>query len=260
MTKYAAIVEYDGTAYHGWQLQNELPTVQGALEQALVRILGASTRVYGAGRTDAGVHASGQVAHFVADWRHSEHSLLKACNALLPPDVTVIQIHRAPESFHARHSARAKTYVYSFLTRPIRSSVSRQYLWHVPRPVDVAAMKEASAHLLGAHDFAAFGAPTDGTPSTVRQIFRSDWEIVEEHVLRFIIKGSGFLRYMVRSIVGTLVLVGYGKISPSDFLRILESKERSKAGPTAPPHGLSLVSVEYDRPFDVTVERIENSV
>ncbi len=246
MTKFVAILEYDGTCYHGWQLQKALPTVQGEMEIALERILGKPTRVYGAGRTDAGVHAKGQVAHFVADWSHQPADLRKACNALLPPDIMVRRLDCAPDDFHARHSARLKTYVYQILNRSIRSPLDRLYSWHFPHALDIALMNRAARSLKGAHDFSAFGRPTDGTPSTVREIVHANWDLGQsDGMLYFTITGTGFLRYMVRSIVGTVVFVGSGKISPDLFAKILELCDRSQAGPTAPPHGLYLLNVHY---------------
>jgi tRNA pseudouridine38-40 synthase len=246
MTKYIAVVEYDGTAYHGWQLQKDLPTIQWALETALERVVGVHIRVHGAGRTDAGVHAIGQVAHFSAAWNHSPADLLRACNALLPPNVGIRALETAAEVFHARHSARSKTYVYSILNRHLRQPLHRLYSWHVPQKLDVSSMQEAAAHLVGTHDFAAFGQATDGTPSTVREILSADFHDEQNGTLRFAIRGTGFLRYMVRSIVGTLVLVGKNKITSDEFKTILASCDRSRSGPTAPPHGLCLVSVDYD--------------
>lgn len=246
MRKFKAILEYDGAAYHGWQFQANLPTVQATVEEALGRILGTSTRLHGAGRTDAGVHASGQVAHFLAEWNHEPEALQCGLNALLPPDITVREVAPVADDFHARHSARSKTYAYRILNRPLRSSLVRLYAWHVPSPLDVALMEEASAFLLGSHDFAAFGSPTDGTPSTVREILHAHWgRETQEETLTFRICGTGFLRYMVRSLVGTLVFVGHGKLTPQQFAEILESRDRSLSGPTAPPHGLCLESVEY---------------
>ncbi|MBM4326015.1 MAG: tRNA pseudouridine(38-40) synthase TruA [Deltaproteobacteria bacterium] len=246
MKKFAALLEYDGTCYHGWQLQSGAPTIQEALESVLERILGKATRVHGAGRTDAGVHATGQVAHFVADWQHTEQDLQRACNALLPVDITVMGVRSAAADFHARHSARSKTYAYRILNRPLRSSLMRAYSWHVPRPLDPTAMEKAAQALVGTHDFAAFGAPTDGAPSTVRKVLEVCWQRDEgSDILRFTIRGSGFLRRMVRSIVGTLVPVGLGKMDPEEFLSILDSRDRSRAGATAPPYGLCLEWVEY---------------
>ncbi len=246
MTKFKAVVEYDGTAYHGWQLQKRLPTIQGEMERVLSRLLDVPIRVHGAGRTDAGVHARGQVAHFIGDWSGGVTALHKACNALLPPDIALSSLQTAADDFHARHSARSKTYCYRFLNRSLRSPFHRLYAWHIPQALDTESMALAAGHLLGSHDFSAFGSPTDGTTSTVREII--DTRLTKDstgEVLLFSITGTGFLRYMVRSLVGTLVLVGKKKIVPADFLAILESCDRSRSGPTAPPHGLSLMSVHY---------------
>jgi tRNA pseudouridine38-40 synthase len=247
MTKFMAVVEYDGTAYHGWQLQKDLPTIQGRIEEALERILGTSTRVHGSGRTDAGVHAVGQVAHFAANWPRSVEELKRGCNALLPPDITFRKLDSAPEDFHARHSAHSKTYVYKILNLPLRSPLNRLYSWHVRHELDLSSMDRAAEHLIGTHDFAAFGSPTDGTPSTVRRMLEAGWKRDEAlELVCFTIRGTGFLRYMVRSIVGTLALVGSGKVSESEFAAILRSCDRSRSGPPAPPHGLYLQSVSYE--------------
>ena len=147
MTKFMAIVEYDGTAYHGWQLQKALPTIQGRIEDALERILGTPTRVHGSGRTDAGVHAVGQVAHFVSNWSRSVEELKRGCNALLPPDITLLKLEPAPEDFHARHSAHSKTYVYKILNLPLRSPLNRLYSWHVQRELDLQSMNRAAEYL-----------------------------------------------------------------------------------------------------------------
>ena len=243
-----ALVEYDGTNYHGWQLQKGVPTIQGSMELALERILGTPTRVHAAGRTDAGVHAKGQVMHFFSTWSRSLQELERGCNALLPADIAVHGLRQAPEAFHARHSARAKTYRYHVLNRVLRSPLQRLYALHVPNAMDLEAMQKAAEYLEGTHDFAAFGAPTEGTPSTVREVLKAQWDASPtEGVVNFSIHGTGFLRYMVRSLVGTLLLVGTGKISPQEFQAILQSRDRSRSGPTAPPQGLCLVSVDYDR-------------
>jgi tRNA pseudouridine38-40 synthase len=247
MTKFMAVVEYDGTAYHGWQLQKALPTIQGRIEDALERILGTPTRVHGSGRTDAGVHAVGQVAHFVSNWSRSVEELKRGCNALLPPDITVRKLEPAPEDFHARHSAHSKTYVYKILNLPLRSPLNRLYSWHVQSELDLQLMNRAAEYLVGTHDFAAFGSPTEGTPSTVRRVLETAWLRDQPlGLLCFTIRGTGFLRYMVRSIVGTLARVGSGKLSTSEFEAILRSCDRSRSGPAAPPHGLYLQSVNYE--------------
>jgi tRNA pseudouridine38-40 synthase len=247
MLKFRAVVEYDGTAYHGWQLQKDLPTIQGTMETALSKMLQTFTRVHGAGRTDAGVHATGQVAHFLAKWPYPVNKLQRACNSLLPRDIVIRRLEIAEDDFHARHSARSKTYVYRVLHSAHPSPMKRLYSWHVPFPLDHHAMGEAARHIIGVHDFMAFGSPTDGTPSTDREILDARWEKgSHDELLRFTIKGTGFLRYMVRTIVGTLVMVGRGKMSPAELHQALESLDRSCVGPTAPAHGLCLVSVDYN--------------
>ncbi|MGB9616441.1 MAG: tRNA pseudouridine(38-40) synthase TruA [Desulfomonilaceae bacterium] len=255
MTKYKAVVEYDGAKYHGWQWQPSLPTIQGALEHALAQICREPIRVHGAGRTDAGVHSLGQVAHFESTWSHSSDELQRACNALLPPDIVVRELKPVRADFHARHSAIAKLYTYRILNRSLRSCFWRGYAWHVKEPLDIHSMNEAARRIRGAHDFAAFGAPTDGTESTVRHITHAFWELHEDSgLIQFAIQGSGFLRYMVRSLVGTMVMVGRAKISPEHFLSILDSCDRSKSGPAAPPHGLYLTKVDYPDFFDEPID------
>jgi len=246
MSRFVAVVEYDGTSYHGWQLQNNLPTIQGSLESVLERILGNPTRVHGAGRTDAGVHAVGQVAHFDANWAHSAADLQRACNALLPTDIAVRSMRSAPDDFHARHSARSKKYEYRILNSTLRSPLRRLYKWYVPYRLDLASMQESASYLLGSHDFAAFGSATDGTPSTVREVLEAGWAASQsEGTIIFTIQATGFLKYMVRSIVGTGVIVGRGKIGATEVKEIVASRDRSRSGPTAPPKGLCLVRVDY---------------
>lgn len=246
MKKFMAVIEYDGTHYHGWQLQKSLRTIQGSLEQSLERIVGHQARVHGAGRTDAGVHAVGQVAHFLSDWSRSLHELHRGWNALLPEDISVRRLALVPEDFHARHSALSKSYSYRILNQPLRSPLIRYYCWHVPRALNLSRLETAASSLLGVHDFAAFGSPTDGTPSTVREILDARWDRDEsEGVLTFSVRGTGFLRHMIRSLVGTLIQVGRGRMSASHFSIVLKSCDRSQAGPTAPAHGLCLDSVDY---------------
>lgn len=246
MIKYKIVVQYDGTSYHGWQMQRGVPTIQRRIEEVLERILACPTRVHGAGRTDAGVHAVGQVAHFLADWNHSPTDLQRACNALLPPDIAIPSLEPTDNDFHARFSAKSKTYVYTILSHPLRSPLMRLYSWHIPHQLATEDMNRAAEHLKGSHDFSAFGSPTDGTVSTIREILDARWSTRgQEGIMQFTIRGTGFLRYMVRSLVGTLLLVGRRRISASEFYSILESCDRSKSGPTAPAHGLCLHSIDY---------------
>ncbi len=245
-TKFKTIVEYDGSTYHGWQFQPDQSTVQGELERALEKIFHTRIPVYGAGRTDAGVHASGQVAHLIAAWRHPVGNFQKALNSILPDNICIKDVSEADADFHARHSAISKIYQYQILNQESRSPLKQRFAWHVSRPLNVSKLHEASNCLIGVHDFSSFGAPTSGTTSTVREIYQAGWENRhKDQMLVFTICGSGFLRYMVRSLVGTLIQVGMGKIRVRDFQEILASCDRSKSGPTAPPQGLCLKFVQY---------------
>lgn len=243
--RFKILVEYDGTDYHGWQLQKSDQTVQGELESVLERILQVHTRVHGAGRTDAGVHAKGQVAHFDAYWQHSPEKLIRALNSLLPENVAVHKIDIVPQNFHSRHSAKTKTYTYTILNSPLRSPLFSRYSWHVPAPLAVSLMNDASQCLVGVHDFAAFGQATDGTPSTEREILSCHWTIDHSSLLKVTIRGTGFLRYMVRTIVGTVTRIGLGKSTLNGLISILESRDKNRSGPTAPARGLCLTEVEY---------------
>ncbi len=256
MKRFKAIVAYDGTRYHGWQLQANATTIQGELEKALYTILRVFTRVHGAGRTDSGVHAVGQTAHFDAVWKTKPQALLRALNAVLPRDIAVSRLEIADSRFHCQLSAKAKTYEYAIYNDEVRAPLSRLYAIHVNRPLDVSAMNEAACVLVGTHDFASYGSPPERGGSTVRRVHSADF-VYENGLLRFRITGSGFLRYMVRCIVGTLLRVGLGKISPDGFRRILEARDRDASGPTAPPEGLCLMSVAYENALSVHPEGAE---
>ncbi len=246
MDKFKAVIQYDGTSYCGWQFQPDVPTIQGEIERALTAIVQTDLRIHGAGRTDSGVHAVGQVAHFSCNWRHETYKLQKGLNALLPPDISILKLEKTHQDFHARHGSTSKTYVYSIYNTPIRSPFHRLYACHIPQPLDLDLMIEASAKILGMHDFASFGAPTDGTSSTVRQIFSAQWvPDCNSKLLKFHIIGSGFLRYMVRTIVATMIRVGKHEITPSHVRFILESRNRSLAVGKAPACGLCLTQVHY---------------
>jgi tRNA pseudouridine38-40 synthase len=238
------VLEYDGSQYCGWQIQRGKPTVQGVLEQALAQILGERIRVHGAGRTDAKVHALGQVASFRTASALPPDALQRALNSLLPRDVVVHEAHDAPGDFHARYSAQGKTYAYRILNHPHRSPLRWRYVWQVSRPLDVEAMTEAGTALLGTHDFSSFraaGSEVLGSERTITAL-SVDRE-ADEIVVRC--TADGFLRHMVRNIVGTLVEVGSGRRTPPEMKRILEARDRRCAGITAPPQGLYLVKVFY---------------
>jgi tRNA pseudouridine38-40 synthase len=237
-------LEYDGTAYHGWQAQPALPTIQGRLEEALGRLIGAPVSVMGAGRTDAGVHALGQVASFRAVVRLEPPRLRRALNACLPPDICVRAVEEETPDFDARRSARGKLYRYTLLRRETPSAFQARVSLHVPYPLDLAAMQEGATALLGTHDFTSFRAGSCGAPSPVRTVREAAWRVDGEW-WHFEIRGNGFLQHMVRIIVGTLLEVGRGRRTVASVAEALGACDRRRAGQTAPPHGLFLVAVDY---------------
>jgi tRNA pseudouridine38-40 synthase len=239
-----AVVAYDGTDYHGFQRQSpdREPSIQGTLEQALSAIGQAGT-VTGAGRTDAGVHASGQVIAFDADWRHGLDDLQRALNAVLPPSIAVLELEQTAERFHPRYDAVSREYRYSVLNRQVRDPLAVRYALHVPYPLHAATMQQALLRLQGEHDFAAFGQPTVGD-STIRLVYAARLSVQADRIL-IDLRANGFLYRMVRRIVGTLLMVGRGDLSPADFNRILESADPDRAGPAVAPNGLCLTKVNY---------------
>lgn len=240
-------LQYDGSDYVGWQRQSNGASIQGVLEDALAPIEGGPVTVHGAGRTDAGVHALGQVASATVGNTLDERTLARALNAVLPPDVRVLSIEEAEPDFHARFRARAKTYEYRIVNAPIASAFLRRYVWHIQQPLDLEAIRTAAGPLVGAHDFAGFQGAGAFAASTVRTILALDVEDGAGFDLPFVIRvtGDGFLRHMVRNIVGTLVEVGAGRWDPWRLLAVLESRDRAEAGRTAPPQGLFLTHVAY---------------
>lgn len=244
---YRATVQYDGSDYFGFQRQVEgTPTVQGALEQALTVLAGQPVTVVGAGRTDTGVHALGQVIRFTIDWpeAHGLDALRRALNANLPADIAVLDVVSTSAEFHPRFDARRRSYVYRILNRPVRDPLRRRRAWHVSRELDIARMNEAAATLVGTHDFATFGSATVGD-NTVRTVHEAGWEWQGDE-LRFRICANAFLYRMVRRVVGTLQDVGAGRLSVEQFGQALRACDPARTGTTAPAHGLYLVSVEYD--------------
>ena len=270
------IIAYDGSEFAGWQVQPGLPTVQGSLATAIGRLSGENVLPQGSGRTDAGVHALGQVATFTTRSPIPLENWLKALNEILPPAIRVLEVTEAAAEFHARKSARAKTYRYRIFRGAICPPFLARYVWHYPYPLDEAGMAQAAGMLVGEHDFTSFAAVDPerkeradakenlnpgGHSSTslaaareaqgqtekmnIRTIFSSHWKREGDEFI-YTVRGSGFLHHMVRNLVGTFVLVGKGTLKAEDVCRILAARDRSAAGPTAPASGLYLVNVEYD--------------
>lgn len=242
------VLEYDGTGLAGWQRQANAPTVQQHLEEAVAAMVGRPTQVTGASRTDAGVHALGQVAHFHTETAIPPHGFRRGLNALLPPSIAVVACSEAAPGFHARFDARGKHYRYTLLTRPDRSPLLRDRAWHCPRPLDLAAMEAAAAHMLGERDFAALRAAGCTARTTRRRIDAVRFTRERDDLLHLDVHGNAFLRNMVRILAGTLVDVGEGRLAAADVPAILDSRDRTRAGRTAPPGGLTLVSVFYPEP------------
>lgn len=243
-------LQYDGTSYVGWQRQAEGTSIQQLLEDALLPIEGARVVVHGAGRTDAGVHALGQVASLTLTAAIEPATLSRALNAVLPEDVRVTAVTEVDAGFHARFSATGKVYEYRILNAPYATPFLRRYALHVKAPLDLDAMRAASAALLGEHDFSAFQAAGSDVHTAVRTIHRLEWlpGSSPDEPLVMCIEGDGFLRHMVRNIAGTMIEIGRGRWPPASLAGILASRDRRRAGNTAPAHGLFLQRVHYGRP------------
>jgi tRNA pseudouridine38-40 synthase len=243
---FRLVLEYDGTGLAGWQRQDNAPTVQQHLEEALASMLGRHVPVTGASRTDAGVHALGQVASFRAATAIPLHGLRRGLNSALPESIAVVAAAEAGPDFHARFSARGKHYRYRILARPDRAPLERRTAWHRPRSLDLPAMRAAGAHLVGEHDFSAFRAAGCSARHAVRRIDAVEVTADAGAVVAIDVRGNAFVRNMVRIIAGTLVEVGEGRIAPDRLPAILASRDREQAGQTAPAHGLTLVEVFYE--------------
>jgi tRNA pseudouridine38-40 synthase len=252
---------YDGSEFHGWQVQPDLPTVQGTLAECLKRLTGEEVLPQGSGRTDTGVHALGQVASVALENPMPERNLRIALNDILPPSIRVNSVEVVPENFHARHSARAKTYRYRIYRGDICPPFLARYVYHDPYPMNEEAVMRASEHIVGTHDFTSFAASDPersarmaqmeddseshlGKTGNIRTIHSSLWARTSDELI-YTVRGDGFLHHMVRNLVGTFLLVGKGSLKIANVPAILEARNRSAAGPTAAACGLYLVSVEY---------------
>jgi tRNA pseudouridine38-40 synthase len=250
MRNLKVTLSYDGAEFSGWQVQPDAPTVQGTLASAIGRITGEKVLPQGSGRTDAGVHALAQVMTFVTESSVPTANFVKAMNDILPASVRVLEVEEAPADFHARHSARAKSYRYRIYRESICPPFLARYVWHYPYRLGEQEMQRAAELVVGEHDFTSFAAVDpergrdDAPVSNVRRIFLSSWQRIGDELV-FTVRGSGFLHHMVRNLVGTFILVGKGTLQVEDVTRILEARNRAAAGATAPASGLYLVNVEY---------------
>jgi tRNA pseudouridine38-40 synthase len=249
------VLAYDGTEFHGWQVQPDCVTVQGELRDALARITGEDVLPQGSGRTDAGVHALGQVASFALAAPIPEANLARALNRTLPASIRVLSATRETSDFHARHSARAKTYEYRVFRGEICPPWLARYVYSFNAPLNIAAMQRAAVLVCGEHDFTSFAATDpdrlerdsigEASHNNVRCLHTSQWALEENDLLLYRVRGNGFLHHMVRNLVGTFLEVGRGNLTETEIPAILESRARERAGPTAPARGLFLVNVEY---------------
>jgi tRNA pseudouridine38-40 synthase len=250
MRNIRLLLSYDGSEFSGWQVQPDAPTIQATLASAIGRVTGEKVLPQGSGRTDAGVHALGQVATFPTESPIPAANLVKALNDLLPPSIRVLEACEAAAEYHARKSARSKTYRYRMYRDPICPPFLARYVWHYPFPLDENAMQQAARLVIGEHDFISFAAVDperghdDETISNVRRIFVSTWKRAGAELI-YTVQGSGFLHHMVRNLVGTFVLVGKTTLKPENIDEILQARNRTAAGATAPASGLYLVNVDY---------------
>jgi tRNA pseudouridine38-40 synthase len=239
------VLTYDGSRYHGWQRQPNGTTIQEVIEEKIQTMVKEAVTLIASGRTDAGVHAFNQVCHFKTNSAIDPAILKKGLNSLLPEDILVTDAEYVSLDFHARYDAKSKTYEYRILNREEPDIFRRKYVWHIRMPLDVVKMRKCAAFLLGTHDFSSFKSSGSGNINPVRSVLNAGIYGPESGRLRFVIEADGFLRHMVRSIVGTLVEAGLGKINSSGFKEIIESKDRNMAGVKAPAQGLFLIKVLY---------------
>lgn len=239
------ILAYDGTRYHGWQRQKNQKTIQEVVEHSIQIITGEQVKLFASGRTDAGVHALNQVCNFTTRSTVPLLAMQKGLNSLLPDDILVKSVDYVPHTFHSRYSARTKIYEYRILNRDSPDIFRRHFLWHIRLPLDIGKMNDCISLLTGTRDFSSFMSAGSGTTSAVRTVSRAEIKGPDQDLFRIVIEADGFLRHMVRNIVGTAVEAGLGRISQERFREIIDLKDRKTAGPKAPARGLFLVEVRY---------------
>ena len=245
MRNIRLVIEYDGTNYHGWQIQPNATSIQETIEDRLQKITQEEIRLIAAGRTDAGVHAVEQVANFSTNSQLDINNIQRGLNSLLPPDIAIKEISEAEQDFHSRYSAKSKIYRYVILNRRFPSPLYRNFSWFIPFKLDIKEMKSAVQCLIGEHDFSSFKASGCNSHNPIRELYGISLDKDPKGFIIFEIEANAFLKQMVRNIVGTMVDVGKGKIGVSEFEDIFLSKDRKKAGITAPPQGLFLVKIKY---------------
>ena len=245
MRNFKMIVEYDGSAYRGWQRQKNGVSIQQVLEEAIKKITGQKVSVIGSGRTDAGVHALNQVASFRCATKLPVNNIYRGMNSVLPEDIVVKEMEEVPFEFHAQRDVKSKIYVYKICNQKLRPALGRNYSWFVRFDLDLAKMRQAAKYLIGTHDFSCFCATGTDVQDRVRTIKNIEIKNGEEGNIEIIVEAKGFLKYMVRNIIGTLVEVGRGKREPEEMKKIIDSRDRKIAGATAPAHGLFLMEVKY---------------
>lgn len=242
---FKLIIEYDGSSFFGWQKQKNQITIQGEIEHALARMLCQNIKIYGSGRTDAGVHATGQVANFHALTNIDSCDIKKGLNGLIKQPIVIRECSLVDTSFHAQYHAVSKEYHYHILNREDPCAIGRQYQWHIRKKLDVTIMNQCCEYIIGEFDFKSFENTGSPKSSSIRKVFHAVFNTPETDRIVFSIRASGFLKYMVRNIVGTLIEVGLHKITINDFMRVFQACDRTKAAPTAPAHGLFLYRVNY---------------
>lgn len=245
MRNIKLLIEYDGTNYHGWQRQPGLLTIQQIIEDAIERITGNKTPLLGSGRTDAGVHALGQVANFKTDSNIELNNIDKALNSMLPDDIVILKAEEADLDFHSQYDSLNKTYIYKILNRTNPSALNQKRVWHIPYKLNVRAMQNASTNLVGEHDFCVFSKTGSGVKTTVRKVLGAEFAIMDNDLIEFHIQATGFLKGMVRLIVGTLANIGKEKITETEFEQIIKTGNKHKFIKSAPSHGLYLAKVNY---------------